>query len=126
MIEEIHFSDRGEALTEFERRLLAQSNSSSVWLQIARRSMLELGVEHGARAIAIFLDEVGSEVLRVPDRKCFFRALWRLERDRLIVDLAARPDWSHTDIGAALGVSKQYVSKVVSRQPRVPRVPGEA
>jgi hypothetical protein len=126
VIEEIRFSDRSESVTDFEQRLLAQSRSSSVWLQIARRAMQELGVASGSRALAIFLDEVGGEVLRVPDRKCFFRALWRLERDRLIVDLAARPDWTYPDIGAALGVSKQYVSKVVGRQPRVPRVPGEA
>lgn len=122
MIDEIRFSDRGQGVTDFELRLIAQSRSDSAWLHVARRLMSDLGVEQGARALVLVLDELSGEKVHVTPRRSFFERLWAIERDALIQDLVTRQDWSHSDISRHLGVSRQYVSRIAGRrQPRGPR-----
>lgn len=119
MIEGIEFSSRGRPVTEFEARMLAESKSDGAWVTLAQRLMLELGPKAGCQAFALMLDEIGGIHLRVPHRRDFFRGMWSQSRDAMIVDLASRPagGWSYAEIGRMLGVSREYVRKVVARQP---------
>jgi len=124
VIDEVTFSERGGRITPFEARLITQSKSESPWLCVARRLILGFGVEIGAQAFVVVLDELGGEKLHVSTRRHFFEALWRTERDALIRDLASRRDdegnqeWSFADIGRALGVSREYARKTAARQPQ--------
>lgn len=115
MIDGIEFSDRGEAPTEFELKLLERATGSAAWVMVGKRLVSELGPELGVRALVLVLDEVGGEKPHIPHRRHMFEALWREERDRLIVDLASREDWSFAAIGRALGVSRVYVKRLADR-----------
>ena len=128
MIDGIEFSDRGRAITDFEMRMLAESQSDAAWVTLAQRLMLALGPKAGCQAFALVLDELGGIHLRVPLRRDFFRGLWSQARDAMIVDLASRPTggWSYAEIGRMLGVSREYVRKVVARQPDGATVDGPA
>ncbi|GEM_PF-1112719 len=112
MIDGIQFSDRGDAPTEFEVRLLQQTQGDTAWLVTGQRLMAELGAAAGARALAIVLDELGGEKLRVTQRRRFFEALWREQRDALVRDLATRGDWTYRDIAEALGLSHRLVRAI--------------
>lgn len=115
MIEGIEFSDRGQMPTEFELRLLERASGSAAWVMVGKRLIAEFGREIGAKALAVVLDEVGGEKPHIPHRRHLFEALWREERDLLIVDLASRDDWSFAAIGRALGVSRVYVKRLADR-----------
>lgn len=115
MIEGIEFSDRGDAPTEFELRLLERAEGSAAWVMVGKRLIAEFGREIGAKALAVVLDEVGGEKPHIPHRRHLFESLWREERDLLIVDLASREDWSFAAIGRALGVSRVYVKRLADR-----------
>lgn len=126
MIDGIEFSARGSRLTRFERQLLTCTRSRAAWVQVAQRLVVALGPDAGAQAFALVLDELGGERVYVPERRAFFVGLWRDDRDAMILDLASRGPgaWSKTDIANALGVSRQYVGKVLARHPRGPQVAG--
>ena len=117
MIEGIEFSDKGERPSDFEKRLLTESRSESPWLCVARRLMQDLGPEIGPIALVAVLDEVGGEKLHISTRRHFFESLWRIERDKLIRDLSTRPDWNQADIARALGLSREYVRRVIEKTP---------
>lgn len=117
MIEGIEFSEKGAQPSDFERKLLAESRSESPWLSVARRLVRDLGADVGALALVAVLDEVGGEKLHVSTRRHFFESLWRIERDKLIRDLSTRPDWNQADIARALGLSREYVRRVIEKTP---------
>lgn len=126
MIEGIEFSDRGDALTEFEVKLLSTAKSDSPWVCVAQRLFRELGATAGSAALAVILDELGGEKVYVTPRRSFFERLWGIERDALICVLAIRrDDWNFAEIARHLGVSREYVRKVVAgkTQPAGPTAP---
>lgn len=112
MIDGIRFSDRGDAPTDFEVRLLQQTQAEAAWVVTGQRLMAELGAAAGARALAIVLDELGGEKLCVTPRRRFFEALWREQRDALVRDLATRGDWTYRDIAEALGLTHRLVRAI--------------
>jgi len=113
VIDGIDFSERGQAPTAFEVDQLRKANPMAPYIHVAHRLMRDLGDVAGAQAFAILLDELGGEKAKLPVRHRFFRRLWRCERDELILTLHTRPDWTPTDIGKLLGVSRATVSAVV-------------
>lgn len=118
MSELVRFSRPGDPPTEFERELLARADSESSWVAIGQRLMRELGPEVGANAWAIVMDEIGRQHLFVPARRTQFEALWRDERNSLILALCARPDWTIAEIARHLGVTQHLVRQVRSRDKR--------
>lgn len=117
MIERGGFSERGDAPTEFERRLLQTAAASeSPWDLVAARLVTDLGLEVGALALVAVLDELGGEKPHVPTREWFFRRLWAVHRDAQIADLKARePRISASELGRRIGVSRQHASGLLKR-----------
>ncbi|HEU0095935.1 MAG TPA: hypothetical protein VFQ52_05740, partial [Rhizomicrobium sp.] len=91
MLDEIKFSRTGDQPTQFERRLLAQCIGRSLMEPLAQRLVETLGREKGAEVFCVVLDELGGgNRVTIPTRRTFFQAIWREERDALIVSLASR------------------------------------
>lgn len=118
MIDGVAFSDKGDAPTEFEARLVTQSAGSGPLDELARRLVRDLGLSVGVHVLAIVLDELGGESLYLPQRAHYFRELWRAERDALVLDLSSRPDWTTRDIAEALGMSPDMVRHVRRQRSR--------
>ena len=113
MIDGVEFSESGEAPTDFERRLIAQSESMTHWLVIARRLIAELGETAGLHAMCVLLDELGGEKIHIPRRRHLFVRLWRRERDGLIRQLAQPGSgWTINELAEHFGVSQPYASRV--------------
>ncbi|WP_337052468.1 helix-turn-helix domain-containing protein [Pseudoxanthomonas sp. USHLN014] len=87
----------------------------TAWGALAVRLIRSHGPEMAARIMCQVLDELGPGKISVPMREKFFRDLWGSERDALIVQLAGRPDWRIADIAATMGVSRQWVRRIVAR-----------
>lgn len=114
MIDEIQFSERGAHPTQFEQRLLATIAEESSVGAVGWRLVQRFGPEVGAAALAIVLDEIGGGLRFIPQRAEFFQRLWRRERDRLIVELAARGEWSHSDLSRMFGISRTRVTRIIT------------
>ncbi|HSX64296.1 MAG TPA: hypothetical protein VLF15_06175 [Pseudoxanthomonas sp.] len=115
MIEEIQFSDRGDAPTAFEVRLLQADLPTTDWTCAVRRLVMDFGPDIAAKVLVSLMDELGGEKIHIPPRRKFFESLWRDERDALIVSLSSRPDWPLKDIASVLGVSNDVVRQVLLR-----------
>lgn len=126
MIGGVEFSRRGEKPTDFEAKLIACAKSDHAWVMVAQRLVTVLGRDAGILALALVLDELADEKVRVPSRRHFFARLWRSERDALIHELSSRRDgrWSDTDLSHALGISRTAVRNIRLRKeaPRGARV----
>jgi hypothetical protein len=114
VIKGIEFSAGGDPPTDFEIRLLQASQAESPWVLVGQRLMLELGPRVGATALALVLDELGTEKIYVTPRRNFFERLWGVERDAKICALALRNEWSYGEIAQMFKVSKQYVFQLVT------------
>lgn len=111
-MDEIQFSDPGNGLTDFEKRLLRECPGDGLIDGLGRRLLQELGEETGGVAFAAVLDELATLKVHIPRRGHFFTNLWRQERNELVLSLSTRPDWTPQDIAAALGISLPMVYKI--------------
>lgn len=103
------FSRRGEKPTQLELALVASTpveasgDGVALWLGIAQLI--------GAAALAIVLDEAGGEKLHVPTRVNFFGALYRRQRDRIILERRASGE-SLEAVGRDFGLTAARVSQI--------------
>lgn len=109
------FSRPGEPVTDFEIQLLERAPKGAHWVAVGQRLVTELGRKPGAIAWAILMDEMGGEKAFVPSRHRQFLALWRAERNELVLSLSARPDWTDAEIARQLRIDVSLVRKIRSR-----------